>query len=109
MRAVARVGFTEAENATAVWSPQRGHQIIEADADEPGTLNDIDDRAHALADRGIAGRERLMDPGAWRYDVAHPVVLEANHGVRHFAESRQRLHCLRRPTLSFKGERQGRE
>ena len=84
MRAIIGIGFTETEQTTAVLAPQRREQIIEADPNKTGPLNQIDDGADTLANRHVCHAERLMNSGFGRDHVAHSVVLETNYRVRNF-------------------------
>src|SRR5207253_10581998 len=79
MRAIARIGFAVAKQATAVVSAQCRKQIIEADANESRPLDQVNNRANTLADRDISRCEGLMNSSVWRDHVAHSIVLEANH------------------------------
>ena len=81
MRAIIRIGFAEAEQATAVLTPQRREQIIEPDADEAGSLDQINDRAQTLANSHVGDTEGLMNSGFGRDHVAHSIVLETDHRV----------------------------
>ena len=85
MRAIVGIRFTETEEAAATRAAQRREQIVEPDPDQSGPLDKVHNRTHALADRDIRDRERLMNPRFRRHHVAHPIVLEANDGVGIFA------------------------
>ena len=79
MRAIVRIGFAVAKQATAVVSAQCREQIVEADANESRPLDQVHNRPNTLADRDIGRCEGLMDSSVWRDHVAHSIVLEANH------------------------------
>src|ERR1017187_8796461 len=68
VRAVIGIGFTEAEQATAVFATQRSQKIVKTDADESRALNQIYNRAHTLADRDIGDSESLMNSSFGRND-----------------------------------------
>ncbi len=93
--AVVGIGLTESKQATAIVAAQRSEQIIEADADEAGTLNQIYNRAQALTDGDVGDGECLMNAGLGRDHVTHPIVLETDNSVRNFVQSGERLLRLR--------------
>ena len=95
VRAIVGIRFAETEEAAAAWAAQRREQIVEPDPDQSGPLDQVHDRAHALADRDIGDGERLMNPRFRRHHVAHPIVFETDDGVGIFAQFRQRFLRLR--------------
>ncbi len=109
MRAIIGIRFTEAEQAAAARTAQSGEQIVETDPDQAGTLDQVHDRAHALADRDIGHRERLMNSRFRRDHVAHAIVFETDDGVGIFAQSGERFLRLGHAAFAFESERQGRE
>ena len=94
MRAIIRIGFTEAKQATAVLVAQRGKQIIEANANESRPLNEVHNRTNALADGAIGQGKGLMNARLRRDDVAHLIVLEADHRIGNLVEPGECLACL---------------
>src|SRR5438874_5211162 len=104
MRPIIRIGFAVTKQATAVVSAQCGKQIIEPDVNKSRPLDQVNNRANALADRDIGRRESLMNSGVRRDHVAHSVVLEANHCVGDLVEPCERLSCLRVAPFALKCE-----
>ena len=109
VRAVVGIRFSETEETTTVRIAQRGQQIVETDPDQAGALEQIDNRAHALADGHIRRREGLMNAGFRRDHVPHFVVLKTNHGVGIFMQPRQRFERLRGAAFAFERKRQSGE
>src|SRR5437660_718910 len=95
VRTVVGIGLTESKQATAIVAAQRSEQIIEADADEAGTLNQIYNRAQALTDGDIGDSECLMNARLRRDHIAHPIVLETDNSVRNLVQPSERLLRLR--------------
>ena len=50
MRAIIGIRFPETKQAASARTAQSREQVVEADANQPGTLDHVHDRAHALAD-----------------------------------------------------------
>ena len=61
MRAIVRIGFAVAKQATAIACAQSREQVIEADANESRLLDKVHNRSHALADGDIRHCESLMN------------------------------------------------
>src|SRR5437868_5339892 len=95
MRAIVRIGFAVSKQATAVACAQSREQIIETDANEPGPMNKVHNRAYALADSYVRHCESLMNARLRRDQVGHSIILKADNRVSKFADSRERLS---RPT-----------
>ena len=87
---IVAVGFTEAKKATAVLPAQGGEQFVKADLDQARAPNDVDNRAHALADRSdgrSAGQADFF--GEQSVDVAGAEAgFEAGDGVARFGTGR---------------------
>src|SRR6266567_3827800 len=94
VRAIVGIGFAEAKQATTIGAAQCRKQIIEADANESRSLDEVHNRTNALTDGDIGHGKGLMNSGLRRNDVAHPVVLEADYRVRNFVEPGKRLSRL---------------
>src|SRR5437016_13401838 len=94
MRAIVRIGFAVSKQATTVACAQRREQIIETDADEPRSLDEIHNRAHALADGYVRRCKSLMNAGLRCGQITHSIVLKADNCVSKLAESRERLSRL---------------
>src|SRR4029453_8374082 len=103
---VVAVGFTEAKEAAAVLAAQGGEQFVKANLDQAPAPNDVDDRAHALADCRIGDGECLVNSSPRQNDVAHPVVLKTNHCIGSALQFLERFSRLRGSALAFEGEGQ---
>ena len=106
MRAIVRIGFAKAEQASAVPATQRRKQIVETNANESWSLNQIYNRTDTLTDSRIGLGKRLMNTGVRRDHVAHLIVFEANYCVGELVETAQSFACLGVAALSFERKRQ---
>src|SRR4029077_18181213 len=106
MRAIVRIGFAKAEQASAIPATQRRKQIVEADANESWSLNQIYNRADTLTDSRIGLGERLMNTGVRSHHVPHLIVFEANHSVGDLVETAQSFARLSVATPAFERKRQ---
>src|SRR5437773_11730167 len=98
MSAIVRIGFAKAEQASAISATQRRKQIVEANANESWSLNQIYYRTDTLTDRRIGLGKRLMNTGVRRDHVTHLIVFAANHRVRDLVETAQSCTVLSIPT-----------
>ena len=81
MRAIVRITLAITKQAAPAATAQRCEQIIEADSEDTWALNQIHDRAQALADGHVSNSESLMNSG-FRWDhISHSVVFETDHGI----------------------------
>src|SRR6266446_3424940 len=106
MRAIVRIGFAKAEQASAIPATQRRKQIVEANANESWSLNQIYNRTDTLTDCRIGFGESLMNTGVRRDHVAHLIVFEANDCVGDLVETAQSFACLGVATPAFERKRQ---
>src|SRR4029450_10212624 len=106
MRAIVRIGFAKPEQASPIPATQRRKQIVEANANESWSLNQIYNRTDTLTDSRIGLGKRLMNTGVRRDHVAHLIVFEANDCVSDFVETAQSFACLGVAASAFERKRQ---
>src|SRR4029453_17789714 len=106
MRAIVRIGFSKAEQASPIPATQRRKQIVEANTNESWSLNQSYNRTDTLTDSRIGLGKRLMNTGGRGGHVAHLMVFEANHRVGDLVETGQSFARLGVATLSFERKRQ---
>src|SRR6266436_1790138 len=106
MRAIVRIGFAKAEQASAIPATQRRKQIVEADANESWSLNQIYNRTDTLTDSRIGLGKRLMNTGVRRDHVPHLIVFETNHCVGDLVETAQSFARLGVAAPAFERKRQ---
>ena len=79
--AVLARGDAGTEEAAGAVRPQRAHQIVEPDVDEPRPDDEPDDGLDRLADHMVRGGESLVDALFGEDQLAHPVVVEGDERV----------------------------
>src|SRR2546423_15341904 len=108
MGAIVRVAFAVSEEAASSATAQSRQQIIEPDAHDPRSLNEIHNRAQTLAHRHVGESEGLMNPRFRRGQVAHAVVLKTHDSVSQLMQASECFLRLHRASFSLESKWQRR-
>src|SRR5262249_20647920 len=106
-RAIGSCRFTESKETARIMIPECGQQVIKSQPNKATSLDQIDDRADALAENLIGATKGIVHACGRQHNFAHAIILETNDCIRISLNGAKRFRSLLSPPppLERKGQR----